>query len=140
MDILLLIAKNATSSTCSESATARGHGQRIISFAFYNNRKIKNKLSHSSMSSTDEEFTGIMENLKLVEKYYPSYTMRLYTDITEKTHSNRHSELCAIYCNHPKLDICNVYRLGNQNITNINYLRHPIIQSYWFWGSCVTFK
>ena len=122
MDVLLFIAKNATSSTCSESATARGHGQRIISFAFYNNRQIKNKLSHSSISSTDEEFRGIRENLQLVEKYYPSYSMRLYTDITEKTHSNRHSELCAIYCNHPKLDICNVYHLGNQNNSNGNDL------------------
>ena len=126
MATILFIAKNATSSTCSESATARGQGQRIISFAFYNNRQIKNKLSHSSMSSTDEEFTGILENLKLVEKYYPSYTMRIYTDITEKTHSKRHSELCAIYCNHPKLDICNVYHLGNQNDTNSNDPRHPI--------------
>jgi hypothetical protein len=69
-------------------------------------------MSHSTLSSTDTEFDGIMENLKLVEKFYPSYSMRLYTDITDETDPIRHSNLCDMFCNHPKLDICDVYNLG----------------------------
>ena len=107
-----LIAKNATLSTCSDSATARGPGQRVISFSFFGKHEKKGKLSHSALSSTDNEFDGIMQNLKLVEKFYPAYSMRLYTDISDETDPTRHSNLCDIYCNHPKLDICDVYNLG----------------------------
>ena len=101
-----------TRSTCSESATARGKGQRVISFAFYKEHAFKEKLPRSTFPSTDDRFEGIRQNLLLVEKYYPAYTMRLYTDITETTDAKRHSNLCNMYCSHPQLDICNVYSLG----------------------------
>ena len=99
-------------STCSDSATARGQGQRVISFSFFRRHERHGKLSHSSLSSTDSEFDGIMKNLQLVEKFYPGYSMRVYTDITEKNDAVRHSNLCDMYCNHPALDICDVYNLG----------------------------
>ena len=103
---------NATTSTCSESATARGPEQRVISFSFFKKHSKKGKFSHSSLASTEEEFKGILRNLELVEKYYSNYVMRLYTDITEEDDSSKHSALCDIYCNHPKLDICDVHNLG----------------------------
>ena len=111
-NVILLSDKNATLSTCSESATARGPQQRAISFSFFKKHPNKGKFSHSSLASTEEEFKGILRNLELVEKYYSEYVMRLYTDVTEQDDSRRYSELCDIYCNHPKLDICDVHSLG----------------------------
>ena len=101
-------------STCSESATARGPKQRVISFAFFKSHPKKGKFSHSSLSSTEDEFKGIIRNLELVEKHYPDYSMRLYTDIAEKDDSKRYSDLCDTYCSHPKLDICDVHNLGRE--------------------------
>ena len=138
------IDKNSTLSTCSESATARGPGQRVISFAFYKTHQNNGKLSHSTVSSTDGEFEGILENLKLVERYYPSYTMRLYTDVTEKSDAKHYSDLCDMFCNHPTLDICDVHNLGrlhfcskvemltaffNIPYTNIQVVPNAIFQS-----------
>ena len=52
--------------------------------------------------------------MELVEKHYPDYSMRLYTDIAEKDDSKRYSDLCDTYCSHPKLDICDVHNLGRE--------------------------
>ncbi|XP_046400121.1 uncharacterized protein LOC124166578 isoform X2 [Ischnura elegans] len=57
-------------STCSDIATSRGPHQHVVSFSFYGN--VKNRRGY---------FKGIEENAKLVKKYYPNWTMRLYHDI-----------------------------------------------------------
>ena len=90
------------------------HVKRSLLMSLKHKHSKKGKFSHSSLSSTEEEFKGILRNLELVEKYYSDYVMRLYTDITEEDESSKHSALCDIYCNHPKLDICDVHNLGRR--------------------------
>ena len=89
-------------STCSQYATDRGPGQKVISFSFYG--KLKSAY-----------FNGIAGNLALIPLFYPDYIMRLYLDINALKTEDDYKDLCKLYCSDPNLDLCDVGKIGKQN-------------------------
>ena len=89
-------------STCSQYATDRGPGQKVISYSFYG------KLQSAY-------FNGIAENLALIQLLYPDYIMRIYLDKNAIQTEDEYQDLCDLYCSEPNLDICDVGEIGKQN-------------------------
>ena len=84
-------------SICSEEATRRGPGQRIISFSMYG-------------ENNKEYIEGLLRNIKAINEFYsPQYITRLY--YSEQDLSNKEM-LCTIFCNESNLDLCNVDAIG----------------------------
>ena len=50
-------------------------------------------------------FLGIKENLELIRKFYPGWTMRLYYQVNEYQ-GDVMKQLCELACNNMELDIC----------------------------------
>ena len=86
-------------STCGQSATDRGPGQKVISYSFYG--KLKSAY-----------FNGIFDNLALVQLLYPGYVMRLYIDKNAILTDDKYQDLCDLYCSQDNLDICDVGEIG----------------------------
>lgn len=83
-------------STCSDAATYRGPGQRILSFAFY-----------GEGGDDNGYFRGILHNLDAIKRIYPGYIMRLYTSINPGEPG--HEQLCDLTCSPTNpIDICPV--------------------------------
>ena len=89
-------------STCSQYATDRGPGQKVISYSFYG------KLQSAY-------FNGIAENLALIQLLYPDYIMRIYLDKNAIQTEDEYQDLCDLYCSEPNLDLCDVGEIGKQN-------------------------
>ena len=63
-------------------------------------------------------FLGIKENLELIRKFYPGWTMRLYYQVNEYQ-GDVMKQLCELACNNMELDICDATansKLGNAAI------------------------
>ncbi len=92
-------------STCSQHATDRGGGQRVISYSFY-----------GPLQSA--YFNGIFENLDGVKKFYgdQNFVMRLYYDRSKASQSDSHKEnyakLCQLFCQESNFDLCDVNEIG----------------------------
>ena len=86
-------------STCSQYATDRGPGQKVISYSFYG------KLESAY-------YNGIAENLALIQLLYPDYIMRLYFDKNAVQTEDKYQELCDLYCDEANLDLCDVGEIG----------------------------
>jgi hypothetical protein len=96
-------------STCSQRATDRGKGQKVISYSFY-----------GPLDSA--YFNGIVENLAGIQLLYSDYVMRLYynrINVAQKENNNNDNSttkfqeaLCELYCNQPNFDICDVTNIG----------------------------
>ena len=56
--------------TCSESAFARGRGQKVVGFSFYGDPRA------SRFHVGKQYFEGIRDNLKMMPEYYPGWVMR----------------------------------------------------------------
>ena len=67
---------NFSQTTCSSDSFQRGPHQRVISFSFFGDIT-------SNCHKWRRYFEGIVENLKLIPKYYPGWTMRLYYDLNK---------------------------------------------------------
>ena len=88
-------------SLCSQRATDRGKGQKIISYSFY-----------GSLNSA--YFNGILENLAGVQLLYPEYIMRLYYDREKAMEEPEKFEtLCDMFCYESNFDLCDVNNLGD---------------------------
>ena len=63
-------------------------------------------------------FLGIKENLELIRKFYPGWTMRLYYQVNEYQ-GDVMKQLCELACSNMELDICDATansKLGNAAI------------------------
>lgn len=104
-----------------ESATARGPNQKVFSYVIFGRRK-------------SFYFHGVKTNLEHIKRRFPGYVMRLYHDYPQpKSDPNpalcnflchrrnnslcqtfcprqrkEESELCEIFCEEPRLDLCSV--------------------------------
>ena len=63
-------------------------------------------------------FTGIKENLELMRKFYPGWTMRLYYEVNEYQ-GEVMKQLCELACKEVDLDLCDANanpKLGNASL------------------------
>ena len=88
-------------SVCSNDATRRGTGQRVISFSMFGEKQ-KNIYY----------MKGLLRNVEAIKKYYPSqYIVRIYFD--EQQLSSKCKEwLCNIYCSESNVDLCEVNHIS----------------------------
>ena len=54
-------------------------------------------------------FQGILNNLEVMPRFYPGYSMRLYYDIDKN--GKIFSELCEVACSNPIIDLCDMNNL-----------------------------
>ena len=88
--------------TCGRDAFCRGAHQKIVGFSFYGD-------IHSEYSKKKGYFDGIIGNLKLMPRYYPGWTMRLYYDLDKKDPVFK--DLCDLACSDTNIDLCNARSL-----------------------------
>ena len=55
--------------SCSRAAHARGYGQKIVGFSFYGDPR-------SEHHKSKKYYQGIVDNLRLMPKFYPGWIMR----------------------------------------------------------------
>ena len=75
-------------------------------------------MNSHEVSSTRKYFLGIKENLDLMRKFYPGWTMRVYYQVNEYQ-GDVMKKLCEIACSEPELDICDANtnpKLGNASM------------------------
>ena len=87
-------------STCVESVQERGADQRVISMALYGDFKGKAK----------GYLKGVKSRMTELDKFYPNFTLRLYH--AKDLESSDGKALCDLYCDHPKLDLCDTRNQG----------------------------
>ena len=98
MNYVFVIGYWFKETTCSHDAFRRGDGQMVIGFSFYGStnstkhkrkgliaffaitRIVNNPISNRALLTLGY-FDGILENLELLQVYYPGWVMRLYYDI-----------------------------------------------------------
>ena len=99
--------------TCDPSTWVRGPGQRVVAYTYF---------EHPAKAAKSKErnyLKGIRENLELIKKHYPGFTMRLYYQVPETSESGVMDELCELACKEPMFDLCNAAdnpRLGNMTV------------------------
>jgi len=114
---------------CEDYTFVRGPGQNVVAFTFYE-PPVNNKtdtfnvtIDEGGMNSHEQSvrrkyFLGIKENLELIRKFYPGWTMRLYYQVNEYQ-GDVMKQLCELACNNMELDICDATtnsKLGNAAI------------------------
>ncbi len=97
----------SNTSVCSDYATGRGRGQKVVSYSYF---RISQK---NNTSDSDDYLEGISKNYEAIQSYYPGFIMRVYTNVSEITEAKTHSDLCNLFCNNDNLDICDITHLGN---------------------------
>lgn len=90
------------STTCSRDVFERGAHQRVVGFSFYGD-------IGTEYEKKKGYFEGIKGNLKLMPKYYPGWTMRVYFDLNKGDAIL--NDLCDLACENPILDICHAGEL-----------------------------
>ena len=85
-------------STCSQYATDRGPGQKIISYTFFGKLQ-----SHY--------YNGIANNVASIQSMYPGYIMRLYFQKFSIQETEAFQKLCDLFCYQPNLDLCDVSQI-----------------------------
>ena len=91
------LSENKQESFCSDGATRRGAGQRVISFSMYG-------------EDNKAYINGLLRNINAINKLYsPQYISRLYYSGQNMTNKEL---LCSIFCNESNLDLCDVNDLG----------------------------
>ncbi|XP_047477931.1 uncharacterized protein LOC125031301 [Penaeus chinensis] len=95
----LLVRRVPRVSTCNQFATARGAGQKVVTYSYYGNT--------SDHRVYDRYFSEIPRRAKEVAQRYPGWVMRVYYQLEPGDERGR-SELCAAHCAFPHLDLCDV--------------------------------
>ena len=100
-------------SLCSESATARGPRQNIISYTYF---------------GTDENtirfhLMNILNITKKSVKVYPKWTIRLHLKINTFYHPKIHPVLCDLYCKNKNVDICILENIHNESFSDFSGLQ-----------------
>ncbi len=88
--------------TCGIDAFRRGSGQKIVGFSFYGD-------VNSPHAIEKGYFEGIDENLRLMQKYYPGWIMRLYYNMDKSDPVL--AKICELACNDQNLDLCDAENL-----------------------------
>ncbi|XP_042871576.1 uncharacterized protein LOC122252934 [Penaeus japonicus] len=86
-------------SACNQYTTARGAGQKVVTYSFYGNTSDKNVY--------DRYFSEIPRRAREVAQRYPGWLMRVYYKLEPEDERGR-AELCAAHCSFPHLDLCDV--------------------------------
>ncbi|XP_063845785.1 uncharacterized protein LOC135091770 [Scylla paramamosain] len=81
-------------SACSDIATLRGAGQKVVSY------------SVGGLKSADYVF-GAQQLVPRVAEMYPGWIMRLYTDAS----TDPYTWVCPFVCTNPHLDVCDAAQL-----------------------------
>lgn len=82
-------------SSCGETATLRGAGQKVVSFSVYG-------------KYPSEYYDGVRKLVGRVRQVYPGWTARVYLDPVTP---NLQDWVCSLACEYPHLDFCNVRQL-----------------------------
>jgi len=98
--------------TCSPQAYTRGNGQKIIGFSYYGD-------SRSAHHKEKKYFEGIQNNLNLLPKFYPGWTIRLYYDLDQDDPIL--PKLCGLSCQ-TNFDLCDIQRLPGTPMANAVYI------------------
>ncbi|XP_076046063.1 uncharacterized protein LOC143028183 isoform X2 [Oratosquilla oratoria] len=93
-------------STCSDFATQRGGGQKVVSYSYYNPKPFLDKKSLNFKRYLEPMYT----KTKNFSELYPGWVMRLYHNISDDDPSGT-AYLCQIFCSNPMVDLCHVERL-----------------------------
>ncbi|XP_046638258.1 uncharacterized protein LOC124316386 [Daphnia pulicaria] len=101
---------------CSTESSARGHHQRIVTYALFGN-------AHNA--SVFRRYYSNLRNISLtVEKQYPGYVIRIYHNVVDDPDSEGYRQLCNVYCRYPNVDLCSVPeladRIGDNSTTPID--------------------
>ncbi|XP_045585469.2 uncharacterized protein [Procambarus clarkii] len=94
-ELLQEIKSSLGESSCGDSATLRGGGQKVVSFSVYG-------------QFPSEYYEGLKKLLPVVGEMYPGWTVRVYLDLSTGTLQDW---ACSLACHHPHLDLCNVRQL-----------------------------
>jgi len=106
--------------TCSKLSYARGPGQKVVGFTFYEPTPEENAKGEDK--TFRKFFEGILENYRLIQKMYgSSWTVRVYYQVDYKGGQNSTvmKQLCDLTCSESNLDLCDASenpRLGNATI------------------------
>ena len=94
---LLVVKKtefNGENRFCSEFASFRGPGQKVLSFSLY--------------GDADRYWDGIRRNIRDAAEFYPDHIVRIYVDSDEISDL---PALCRISCAERRLDICDADKI-----------------------------
>ena len=88
-------------STCSDLASSRGSGQKVVSYSYYSP-------TSDLGSQFVKRYLGQMWNRSVeVKEKYPGWVMRIYFWTTFQSEVEK-SALCRIYCEQAHVDFCDV--------------------------------
>ncbi|KAK7084321.1 hypothetical protein SK128_018624 [Halocaridina rubra] len=79
-------------SSCSDLSTARGPGQKVVSYSLYG-------------SFPSEYYEGFLKQLPRVKEAYKEWTVRVYLDLTSE---DVREWACSVACDNQHLDLCDV--------------------------------
>lgn len=97
---------NPDLSLCSASATARGGGQKVISYVFFG--------PPDHLGLHKEHFLNIVNITKRAKIVYPDWSVRLHLENSSIFHHPKvHPVLCELFCSYTNLDICILDDLHN---------------------------
>ena len=89
-----------------------------VFFQFQEKTENSSGMNSHEVSSQRKYFLGIKENLDLMRKFYPGWTMRVYYQVNEYQ-GQVMKNLCELVCSEPELDICDANtnpKLGNASM------------------------
>ncbi|XP_068201523.1 uncharacterized protein [Palaemon carinicauda] len=96
------------SSNCGSWASARGEGQKVVSYSIYG--KFPN-----------DYYYGLEQNLKAVRQHYPGWTMRVYHNEKLWSSSEQHEWACNLACENSHLDFCDISNLPDLDDVNTTW-------------------
>ena len=88
--------------------------QILFGFSFY--RHVNGSTIPYSSHRRQGFFVGIVNNLKLLPKFYPGWIIRLYTDLDRN--DPKLKDICDIACSDENIDICLVDQLPGTPFIN----------------------
>ncbi|XP_063870040.1 uncharacterized protein LOC135105628 isoform X1 [Scylla paramamosain] len=93
-------------STCSDFATQRGGGQKVIAYSYYST-----EATTDSGSTHYKKYLGSLhKQARRIAKAYPGFLMRVYHNVSA-TDDTATAFLCRLVCTHAHVDLCDVTRL-----------------------------
>ena len=110
--------------TCSQQAHARGSGQKVVAFSFFEKDE-KNKIARKKTGDALNNvsgffFTGFQMNVDLLPKHYPGWIIRIYHDIEDT--DPLIERLCQFSCKYDFVDLCNA-----RNIPTTKFVKGDLI-------------
>ncbi|XP_042855242.1 uncharacterized protein LOC122242092 isoform X2 [Penaeus japonicus] len=96
----------AGTSTCSDFATQRGGGQRVVSYVYYSKtgRSVKGSMAYKKYLSQ------LYNTVDVIGRVYPGWMVRIHHNVTIQD-TVAMAELCRIYCDHDYVDLCHAHDL-----------------------------